>query len=163
MLSLRLHDAGLFFVQYADDLVFTAVGDDELLKGYKIVHEWCVEQELEINKSKSALMHIRSSHRTPNPPVAPIGGIPIVTEYKYLGVLVDDILTFQPFESNIKDKLKTYKSQIDFSWTNKLAQSHRYLLWHSLVQSRLVYGAAIVASFHQSSKLILQRIHYYAL
>ena len=43
-----------------------------------------------MNKQKSAVMCVRVDRRTPMPNFEQVIGIPVVPEYKYLGVTLDD-------------------------------------------------------------------------
>lgn len=48
-----------------------------------------------INKDKSAVIHIRVDQKQRMPPEDSINGIKIVQEYKYLGVTLNDTLSFK--------------------------------------------------------------------
>ena len=89
-LLVRLADADILTHAYADDIGFFASSKIQLLKAIKIVESWNAETNIELNKSKSAILAIRVDRRTPKFELSHICGIPVVTEVKYLGVILDD-------------------------------------------------------------------------
>ena len=58
-----------------------------------MIEKWCEHNGLQLNKAKSAVMRIRVDKRT-KIMSGDIRGISFVTQYKYLGVVVDDDLSY---------------------------------------------------------------------
>ena len=81
---------------YADDLAFTCVSREKLKKTLAITEEWCQTTGMEINKEKSAIMRIRKDRRTRGVEHGSgedtIMGFPVKTQYKYLGVMIEDTM-----------------------------------------------------------------------
>ena len=89
-LLVRLADAEVKIHAYADDIGFFASSKNQLIKAIKIVESWNTETNIALNKEKSAILVLRVDRRTPKFELSHICGIPVVTEVKYLGVILDD-------------------------------------------------------------------------
>ena len=74
----------------------------------KAIVKWSNEFEIEVNYKKSAIMQIRKDRRTPTRLESTLAGFPVVTEYKYLGVIIDDALNL---EMDVKKK-KSLEAQL---------------------------------------------------
>lgn len=79
---------------YADDIVIVTKGIRKVVKALDILQDWTQEYKVDLNKKKSAIMAVRKDHHTPAPGYINLHGIPLVTEYRYLGVLADEKGTF---------------------------------------------------------------------
>ena len=79
---------------FADDLVIVIEGEWNLKRTIIAVENWSRENDIEVNKDKSAILVVRLDRRTPKDPRTHIGGYPIQTSYKYLGLIIDDSLNF---------------------------------------------------------------------
>ena len=77
-------------------------------------------------------------------------GYPILTEYKYLGLKIDDCLKFDVELSKKKlDELKLKK--ISYILTNgKLDIANRYAVWHSLFKSKVWYQVVLLSSISEA-------------
>ena len=74
-------------------------------------------------------MQIRKDGRTPKMKDISIGGIPVVNNYKYLGVIFDDSLNFK---EEIKTRNKKLKKLGDSKWllySNKFSQQSKLHIW----------------------------------
>ena len=60
---------------------------------------------MEINFKKSGILQLRDSKRTPNLKDLLIQGIPMVEEYKYLGIYFDTTLSFTKELKSKEEKL----------------------------------------------------------
>ena len=89
---MKLEEANLKALAFADDLVFTADGQIELYRGLNVIQEWSNSHKVKVNKDKSGIMCVRVDKRTPQPNFTNVRGIAIMTEYKYLGIMIDDTL-----------------------------------------------------------------------
>ena len=78
----------LFVLLYADDTVILAENADDLSKALKVYESYCNTWKLTVNTFKSNIL-IFSRGRIPNYDFT-LNGVPIavVTEYKYLGILL---------------------------------------------------------------------------
>ena len=55
-----------------------------------------------MNKKKSAILELRVDRRTRNTFNKTFMGIPVVTEQKYLGVIIDDCLNYRIQRTHLK-------------------------------------------------------------
>ncbi len=84
---------------YADDIVLLADSPENLQKLITIVQNWCTKWRLIINPDKSKIVHFRNSpkQRTSYEFKLCDNGpeLEIVDQYKYLGVFMDEFLTYK--------------------------------------------------------------------
>ena len=80
---------------FADDLVISCKGKENLYRALDIVETWSENNGIEINRAKSGIMCIRKDARTPNPIETTLREYPIVNQYKYLGVMIDNCLNLK--------------------------------------------------------------------
>ena len=80
---------------FADDLVIVAKGEYLLDEAIRKITRWSRLNGIEVNKQKSGLLQLRKDRRTPLPLIRSRHGYPIVEYYKYLGVEIDDCLSFR--------------------------------------------------------------------
>ena len=92
---------------YADDLAFTSTSRTKLKSALVIIEEWCISTGMEINKDKSAIMRVRKDRRTKGidrgSGETEIMGFPVKTQYKYLGVTIEDTLEINRDNTAIKE------------------------------------------------------------
>ena len=81
---------GVPALAFADDIVAVPIGERLLARTIEATEAWAKANGMEINKDKSGIIMIRADRRTPKHKEAQIKGYPVVTEYKYLGVMIDD-------------------------------------------------------------------------
>ena len=79
---------------FADDIVAVVSGEANLLKTIKAIEIWSQTSKIEVNKKKSAILIVRKDERTPLPILREFEGYPILTNYKYLGIHLQDSLKF---------------------------------------------------------------------
>uniref|UniRef100_A0A3B3DM95 Reverse transcriptase domain-containing protein n=2 Tax=Oryzias melastigma TaxID=30732 RepID=A0A3B3DM95_ORYME len=139
-------EANLHF--YADDTVIYCCGSsllqviETLQKAFVAVQNSLLQLKLVLNADKSKLM-LFSNKKVPDdlPVVTTLEGevIEVVEEYKYLGVLIDNSLTFKPFMENLLKKLKL---RLGFFYRNRLCfsfKAKKYLV-NATFLSVLDYG-----------------------
>lgn len=127
-LSLNVPDANLHF--YADDTVIYSCGStlvqaiDSLQKAFSTIQHSLLQLKLVLNADKSKLMLFSKSRNLAQiiPSVTTLEGnkIELVHTYKYLGILIDDSLTFKPHVENL---VKNLKLKLRFYFQNKLCFS----------------------------------------
>ena len=80
---------------FADDLVVICKGRSNLDRAMNIIENWSPLNGIAINKAKSGIMCIKADRRTPNPLSREYRDYPMVDQYKYLGVTIDNCLNFK--------------------------------------------------------------------
>ena len=86
-----IHQKGTSF-QFADDLCIFAQNYATLERAIKMLENWCNHRKIKINYEKSGILQIRYDRRTHAPMNSHLMKFPIVTSFKYLGILIDDSL-----------------------------------------------------------------------
>ena len=101
-LLLKLDELDATILAFADDLVNTTEGEIELFKGMELIRAWSRDYNIEINNDKSAILQVRYDKRARTPSYSHIKGIPLKTSYTYLGIIIDDCVTFKLQKDQIK-------------------------------------------------------------
>ena len=137
-------------LQFADDTAIICSGRDchdvhrQISVDLLIVSNWIVSSKMKLNINKSSVMWFtsRSFSSTCLPPVS-IGDIILqrVTAQKYLGVLIDDHLTWTAQVSHVSKLMSHYLFWIN-SKCKCLSPVVIKMLIDSLVLSRLNYAPA---------------------
>ena len=105
-------------------------------------------------------MIIRHDRRTKWKHLQSIKGIPVVAEYKYLGITMNDTGSFKPLHKELNRRLTSYKRQLSMCWATKLPHKIRHLTWQSLIYSRFSYSLALVASFNKKTEEFHTKLLY---
>ncbi len=81
---------------YDDDIVLLAETEEDLQQLINTLTDWCYKRKLQLNESKSDIVHFRSKRkeRTNYNFKLGINELHVVQEYKYLGLLFDEYVTF---------------------------------------------------------------------
>ena len=92
---------------YADDIVLLAKNEHDLQFLLLLVENWCIKWRLEVNLTKTNIMHIRGIRKTQsmfmflfdkNP-------VPYCSSYKYLGCSIDEFLDFEFTVNQLADSV----------------------------------------------------------
>ena len=81
---------------YADDIVLLAKNEEDLQDLLFIVEGWCKKWRLEINLTKTNIMHIRSNRKQQSKFmfIFDMQPVPYCTVYKYLGANINEFLDY---------------------------------------------------------------------
>ena len=131
------------------------------------IQKWALENGFKFSKTKTQCMHFCQLRRLHNDPVLKLDGveIPVVDQYKFLGVIFDRKLSFIPHIKYLKAKchkaLQLLRVVAHTDWgANK---STLLKLYRSLVRSKLDYGCFIYGSARKSYLHCLDSIHHLGL
>ena len=120
---------------YADDLAIIVEGRNSLSNIFNILEKWSELNGIKVNKNKSGIMLIKGKEED-----VEIEGYPVITEYKYLGITIDNKLKIAKHIGNIDKKVNEYFSR-------NYILNKRYFSVKSIMQifgyfhkSRLLYG-----------------------
>lgn len=126
----NVSDANMHF--YADDTIIYCFGSspakavESLQKAFDVVQRTLMQLKLVLNADKTKLMLFRNTKKVSQapPPVFTLTGsvIEVVHSYKYLGIWLDDALTFKPHIDNLVKKLKL---KLSFFFRNKFCFSFK--------------------------------------
>ncbi len=148
-LGVEINDMTICVLAYADDIALLADTPENLQKLISKMHTWCNKWRFIKNPSKSNIVHFR------NPPKAQtvykfmLGNtgkeLKIVESYKYLGVILDQYLTFM----KATDVLSNASGRALGSMINKyksmkeMGYSTYSKLFYAMVTPVMDYGSAI--------------------
>ncbi len=134
---------------YADDLVIISDSEEDLQRLINIVHKWCSIWRLEVNLSKTKIVHYRGSRRkqTQFQFFWADRQIDIVDGYKYLGVYLDENLNFNVHCENIYKSAGRALGKIlsKFSYFKNIGYKTFRKIFESNVESILSYSVSTLA------------------
>ena len=82
---------------YADDIVLLAETENDLQSMLNIVFNWCNKWRMEVNLSKTEVLHIRKKNKPRSNFIFKLGHqtVKYCEEYKYLGLTINEHLDFK--------------------------------------------------------------------
>ena len=131
------------------------------------IQRWALENGFKFSKTKTQCMHFCQLRGLHNDPVLKLDGveIPVVDQYKFLGVIFDKKLSFIPHINYLKAKchkaLQLLRVVAHTDWGAD--KSTLLKLYKSLVRSKLDYGCFIYGSARKSYLGCLDSIHHLGL
>ena len=131
------------------------------------IQKWALENGFKFSKTKTQCMHFCQLRGLHNDPVLKLDGveIPVVDQYKSLGVIFDRKLSFIPHINFLKAKchkaLQLLRVVAHTDWGAD--KSTLLKLYRSLVRSKSDYGCFIYGSARKSYLRCLDSIHHQGL
>ena len=152
---------------YADDLVIISDSEEDLQRLINIVHKWCSIWRLEVNLSKTKIVHYRGSRRKQTEYKFQWADrqIDIVKGYKYLGVYLDEHLNFNVHCENIYKSAGRALGKIlsKFSYFKNVGYKTFRKIFESNVESILSYSVSTLASKEYDFERVQSRAARYFL
>ena len=147
------------FILYADDANIIITGnniadvDEQLRELSKILLKWVNSNGLCLNLKKTKYMIFTRSRNVELPSILKIAEVPIerVTEGRFLGVIVDENLTWSRHIKTIQTKMARYIGLM-YKLKKQLPQKVRIQIYHSFVQSHINY-CSLVWGFSAKSNI----------
>ena len=151
-LLIRLNNNGFNTLGYADDLVVTIRGTHDqtlsqlMQKALNCINQWCLGEGLQINPNKTIIVPF-TKRRKINLKAPSLGGIAIQysTEVKYLGVVLDQKLTWNPHLEHVRNKAtKAFwicRRLLGKNWG--LKPKMIYWIYLTIIRPMLTYGAVV--------------------
>ena len=131
------------------------------------IQKWALENSFKLSQTKTQCMHFCQLRGLHNDPVLKLDDveIPVVDQYKFLGVIFDRKLSFIPHINYLKAKChKALQLLCVVAHTDWEADKSTLLkLYKSLVRSKLDYGCFIYGSARKSYLRCLDSIHHLGL
>lgn len=147
---------------YADDIVLFAENENDLQVMLNQVNDWCSRWRMNVNVTKSNVVHFRKKRTKKTNCVFRMGNkeMLVVEQYKYLGIILNEFLDF----SVTADALAKSGSRGLGAITNKfkvlkdMGYKTYTQLWNSCVVPILDYAAGVWGSIKQNkSEKVQQR------
>ena len=131
------------------------------------IEDWALHNGFKFSKSKTQCVHFCQLRKVHDDPELYLYGslIPVVEDFKFLGIMFDHKLSFIPHIKYLKAKcLKALNLLKVLSHTNWGAD--RTVLLHfyrSLIRSKLDYGSIVYGSARKSYLMMLDTVHHQGL
>ena len=134
-------------LMYADDLVLLARNERDLQVMLDVLDSWCTKWQIQVNNSKSQIVHFRNPSVSRSSVVFTVGNVNLeyVSQYKYLGLMISEHLDMKVTADHVAKAasralgLLIAKSKamggIPFNCFKKL--------YESIVLSVIHYGSAV--------------------
>jgi len=131
------------------------------------LHKWATENGFKFSRTKTKCMHFCQMRKVHADPILYLDGteIPVVDEYKFLGLIFDKKLTFIPHIKYLKDRCTKALQLIRVVAHTDWGADRQVLLrlYRSLIRSKLDYGCFIYGSARESYIKSLDTIHHQGL
>ena len=131
------------------------------------IENWALHNGFKFSKSKTQCVHFCQLRKVHNDPELYLYGslIPVVDDFKFLGVVFDRKLSFIPHIKYLKAKcIKALNLLKVLSHTNWGADRTVLLqLYRSLIRSKLDYGSIVYGSARKSYLMELDTVHHQGL
>jgi len=145
--GIQLNDERISLLLYADDIVLLAENESDIQSMLNVVHEWCTKWSMQLNTSKTKIVHFRppSVARSSFQFMCGKNAIDVVADYKYLGLIFTEHLDY-----SIMAKLVAASASRALGLLIAKSKAHGGMpfncytkLYDALVDSIINYGAAI--------------------
>ena len=167
------------YYMYADDTVITVrhknlqVAAKMLQEEFNLFQKWAHDKEIIINPVKTKIMHIRESKMKSNEEIAVVfhkndclhlqitqcncnDKIELVKKQKYLGVIIDEHMTWEAQISKLRTQLRCLSYSF-FYIRNFMSQKTLIMIYNALVESLINYG---ITCYGQASKYLIERLQH---
>ena len=139
---------------YADDIWWVCSSIEQLHKSISVMKNWWINNNMKINKKKSGYLRIlKKKGKTFS--ITNELYIPEVSEYKYLGIVINQSLKPTNHQNYIKTKVQALKRRIILLSPSLVSMKTRMILYKTIVISQLTYAwRAIYENQQKDSKLV---------
>ena len=131
------------------------------------IEDWALKNGFKFSKSKTQCVHFCQLRKIHDDPELYLYGslIPVVDDFKFIGLIFDRKLSFIPHIKYLKAKcLKALNLLKVLSHTNWGADRTVLLqLYRSLIRSKLDYGSIVYGSARKSYLMMLDTVHHQGL
>ena len=144
---------------YADDIVWICISTAQIQKATSIMSQWCSQNAMKINEKKSGILRILK--RTGK--ISTIENwlnIPEVSEYKYLGVVLNQSLRLNNHQQYIRSKVQALKKRINLLRPSLANMKTRLALYKTIIVPQLTYACKAIYNNHQQRDKTLRSALY---
>ncbi len=142
----------IWYKLYADDLVVT-VSHQHLEEFLVILHEVSHDYDLIVNPKKCGIFAVKNHNKITDE--MNLRGIPVVSEYCYLGVTLDESGSLWSHLEKIKKRSNYLRANMRY-YSKDLSFENQYLLWSAYVRPYYIYTAPVIETQTQT---IQKRFH----
>ena len=103
--GIQIGNLNVGILLYADDMVLLGNNEADLQCMLDAMYEWCYKWRLKVNIEKSNIVHFRPKNAIKTDYVFKYGAtaLEMISEYKYLGIILDEHLTFVSCSKTLAD------------------------------------------------------------
>ena len=149
-----IHGDNVAALLYADDLVIIAESEKELQDMLHKLNEWCIKWSMQINPGKSKAMHFRRKRQKRSTFQFLIGDkeISFESEYKYLGVWINEFCDFSKTEKVLSESSGRALGKLigKFKGVKNMGYNTFTRLYNSCVVPIMNYGVGIWGIYSKS-------------
>ena len=153
--------------QLSESIHTWTIGTLHLQQCINRIEDWALHNGFKFSKSKTQCVHFCQLRKVHDDPELYLYGslIPVVEDFKFLGIIFDRKLSFIPHIKYLKAKcLKALNLLKVLSHTNWGADRTVLLqLFRSLIRSKLDYGSIVYGSARKSYLMMLDTVHHQGL
>ena len=151
-----------FCITYKSKYIRTA--ERQLQQNINKIKKWATTNGFKISKTKTQCVHFCQIRKMHNDPKLKLDDseIPVVNQYKFLGIIFDQKLSFNPHIQYLKDKCsRTLKLLRIIAHKNWGADFQTLLkLYRTLIRSKIDYGCYIYGAARKSYLKQLNTVHH---
>ena len=167
-LGIRFGNNTVSILLYADDLILLSSNEENLQIMLNKMLQWCRKWRLKVNESKTKIVHFRNVRKcqTKYKFIYDDKILNVVTEYKYLGVIFDEHMTFTKCSKTLADSGSRALGAIwsKFKCMKDVGYKTYCKMYESGVVSVLDYGSGIwskMNNLHHSEIIQNKAIRYF--
>ena len=131
------------------------------------IEDWALHNGFKFSKSKTQCVNFCQLRKVHNDPELYLYGslIPVVDDFKFLGIIFDRKLSFIPHVNNLKAKCLKALNLLKVLYHTNWGADRTVLLqlYRSLICSKLDYGSVIYRSARKSYLMMLDTVHHQGL
>ena len=144
---IQVNDYDLNSLLYADDMVLISESENKLQTLLNILQEWCFKWRVKVNTGKSEVIHFRKKNTLRSEHVFKLydGEFKKVATYKYLGVILDEHLSYETCISTLSNSAGRALGGVinKFKSLRNVGYETFTKLFESGVKPIMEYGASI--------------------
>jgi exonuclease III len=135
---------------YADDIAVLCLGNSEARRALSATEAWAATNGAQINKKKCGLLRI--TKRETSIGIRELEGIPLLHEYKYLGLPLDQSFTLKFLIEMIRRRTKAFVSRVGIIPHSIVGLSVKLNLWQCYARCHFEYYAPAIILCGQLNK-----------
>lgn len=150
--GLYVNGVNIRVLMYADDIVMLAEDIESLQKMINNLEEYCQLWGMEVNLAKSEIMIFQKAGRNSLKEKWRFNGedVKIVSEYRYLGILLTPAMTFS---KHVADKTSAAKSSLNSTWKNFIGRREvslkaKWKMFLAVCRAIQSYGSQVWGNSH---------------
>ena len=149
--GVQIRDKNLATLLYADDLVIIASNEEDLQHMLCKLNEWCTQWKMEINESKSKVIHFCRKYKQQSEYCFTVGAkiLNYESSYKYLGIWVNEFCDFSKTEKLLSESGDRALGKVvgKFKGMKNMGYNTYTKLYNACVATILNYGVGVWGAY----------------